>query len=194
MGSIPQDGQDSADGVAERYRRIAAGFTATVRAVPDDAWGRPAPCEGWVASDVVRHMVEWMPGFMEHAGLDIPQGPSVDDDPLGAWLTMSDAFQAALSDAAVATRPFDHPVVGRVTVAAALDQFMVGDILVHTWDLARATGLDETLDPDEVRRQLVAMEPYDEALRSSGHYGPKVEVAADADEQTRLIAFTGRQP
>ncbi len=29
---------------------------------------------------------------------------------------------------------------------------------------------------------------------ASGHYGPKVEVPADADEQTRLIAFTGRQP
>ena len=34
----------------------------------------------------------------------------------------------------------------------------------------------------------------DEVLRASGHYGPKVEVPADADEQTRLIAFTGRHP
>ncbi|MCU1380301.1 MAG: hypothetical protein JWN29_3284 [Acidimicrobiales bacterium] len=38
------------------------------------------------------------------------------------------------------------------------------------------------------------MEPMDEVLRQSGHYGPRVEVPADADEQTRLIAFIGRQP
>jgi hypothetical protein len=38
------------------------------------------------------------------------------------------------------------------------------------------------------------MEPLDEMLRASGHYGPRVEVPADADEQTRLIAFTGRHP
>ena len=48
--------------------------------------------------------------------------------------------------------------------------FCTGDILVHTWDLARATGLDETLDADEVHRMFVGMEPMDEMLRASGHY------------------------
>ena len=37
----------------------------------------------------------------------------------------------------------------------------VGDILVHTWDLARATGQDETLDPDEVQRIRLAPDFYD---------------------------------
>ena len=41
---------------------------------------------------------------------------------------------------------------------------------------------------------LEGMEPIDDLLRSSGHYGPRVEVPADADEQTRLIAFIGRRP
>ena len=68
------------------------------------------------------------------------------------------------------------------------------DVFLHTWDLARATGLDETPDPEEVHRLLEGMEPMDELLRSSGHYGPRVEVAPDADEQTRLIAFIGRRP
>jgi uncharacterized protein (TIGR03086 family) len=72
--------------------------------------------------------------------------------------------------------------------------FGTSDILVHTWDLARATGLDETLDPDEVHGLLAGMEPMDAVLRQSGHFGPRVDVPADADEQTRLIAFTGRHP
>jgi hypothetical protein len=29
-------------------------------------------------------------------------------------------------------------------------------------------------------------------LRQSGHYGPKVPVAEDADAQTKLLAFIGR--
>jgi hypothetical protein len=33
----------------------------------------------------------------------------------------------------------------------------------------------------------------DEAMRSSGHFGPRVGVADDADEQTRLLAFMGRE-
>jgi hypothetical protein len=38
------------------------------------------------------------------------------------------------------------------------------------------------------------MEPMDLILRQSGQYGPRVDVPDDADEQTRLIAFTGRHP
>ena len=56
------------------------------------------------------------------------------------------------------------------------------------------TGLDETLEPDLVHDMLVGMLPLDEVLRASGQYGPSVDVPDDADEQTRLIAFTGRRP
>lgn len=41
---------------------------------------------------------------------------------------------------------------------------------------------------------LEGMQPLDEVLRSSGQFGPKVEVPADADVQTRLLAFIGRDP
>ena len=41
---------------------------------------------------------------------------------------------------------------------------------------------------------LAGMEPLDEVLRASGQYGPKVEVPADADVQTKLIGFIGRDP
>jgi hypothetical protein len=53
--------------------------------------------------------------------------------------------------------------------------------------------LDETLDAELVHDMLVGIEPLDAVLRSSGQYGPRVDVPPDADEQTRLIAFTGRQ-
>ena len=67
-------------------------------------------------------------------------------------------------------------------------------MLIHTWDLARATGGDETLDADEVHRMFVGIEPYDEMLRSQRPLRPRVPVPDDADEQTKLIAFMGRQP
>jgi hypothetical protein len=41
---------------------------------------------------------------------------------------------------------------------------------------------------------LAGMQPLDDMLRQSGHYGPKVPVPDDADDQTKLIAFTGRTP
>ncbi len=182
------------DSTAERWHRVAGRFTDRVAKVPDDAWERPAPCAGWVARDVVRHMVEWMPAFMSNGGVTLPIGPSVDDDPLAAWTMLSDGVQAILDDPAASAAEFDTPPVGKQTVEQAIGQFLLGDVLIHTWDLARATGLDETLDEAIVSEMLVGMLPYDEMLRQSGHYGPRVDVPDDADDQTKLLAFTGRTP
>jgi uncharacterized protein (TIGR03086 family) len=180
--------------ISDRFSRINAGFLARAEAVPDDAWENEAPCEGWVARDVVRHMVDWMPGMVfGSAGLTLPDIPSVDKDPVGAWQAVADAFQTALDDPATSAIEFDSPA-GHHSVEQAIDMFCTPDVLVHTWDLARATGLDEKLDPEEVHRQYEGMQPWDAVLRESGHYGPKVAVPDDADEQTKLIAFTGRTP
>ena len=139
-------------------------------------------------------MVDWMPGFfLGGAGVEVPTIPLVDEDPAGAWEVVDGAIQAVLDDPEIAAREFDMRA-GRYRVDDAVAAFGLGDVLVHTWDLARATGLDETLDADEVHRLFAGMEPIDELLRTSGHFGPRVEVPADADEQTKLIAFTGRHP
>ena len=124
----------------------------------------------------------------------MPAGPSVDDDPVGAWVTINDGIQALLDDPVASAMQISHPRAGAHRLDEAIATFFLGDVLIHTWDLARAAGLDETLDPDVVHDMLTGMEPLDEVLRASGQYGPRVPVPADADEQTRLIAFTGRTP
>jgi uncharacterized protein (TIGR03086 family) len=179
--------------ISDRYRKVADAFMQRVEAVPDDAWDRPAPCEGWVARDVVRHLVQTAGFFLGPAGIEVSAGPSVDDDPVGAWTATRDTVQAALEDPEVAGTEFDSPM-GRTTVEGLIGRFGIGDVLVHTWDLARATGLDETLDAEECERLYAVMEPSDELMRKGTAFGPKVEVPDDVDVQTRLIAFTGRRP
>ena len=65
---------------------------------------------------------------------------------------------------------------------------------MHTWDLARATGQDDRLDPDFCAELLAGMEGIEEVLRASGQYGPAVPVPDDADVQTRMLGFIGRDP
>ena len=194
MADRSSDSIDPTSTPAERFRRVAARCSARVDEVPADRWDVPAPCEGWVARDVVAHMVEWMPSLLDPAGVAMPPGPSAADDPAGAWHHLADWLQSLLDDPEVAGTSFDRPPLGEMTVAQAIDTVMLGDVVVHTWDIARASGLDETLDPDLVHEMYVGMLPMDEMLRTSGHYGPKVDVPDDADEQTKLIAFTDRRP
>lgn len=180
---------------AEEHRRIAAQFTATVEGAHPAAWDHPAPPEGWVARDVVRHLLEWFPAFLDGAaGITLPAGPPVDEDPVGAWRAQVDAVQALLDDPAVAGRVHELPHMGAMPLAQVVDRIYTTDVFVHRWDLARATGQDERLDPVTCAEVLEGSLPMDEALRASGHYGPKVEVPDDADVQTKLLAFLGRVP
>jgi uncharacterized protein (TIGR03086 family) len=180
---------------AEDHCEVAGAFTKTVEGVAPDGWDAPAPVEGWVARDVVRHLVEWLPAFLEGStGIALPTGPSVDDDPAGAWRAHADGVQALLDDASAADLVYDLPHIGRMSVAEAIAMIYTPDVFMHRWDLARATGQDETLDPDRCAQMLEGMLPMDEVLRQSGQYGPRVKVPDDADPQTRLLAFIGRQP
>ena len=92
------------------------------------------------------------------------------------------------------TRHPDAGPPGELTVERAVDMLVTGDVLLHTWDLARAAGLDEQIDERLAAEMLVGMEPLDDVLRASGHYGPKVDVPAGSSVQDRLLAFTGRDP
>ncbi|HEY7627506.1 MAG TPA: TIGR03086 family metal-binding protein [Ilumatobacteraceae bacterium] len=181
--------------IAERYRTVASGFTAVAALVPEPAWDDPSPCEGWVARDVIRHMVEWIPSFINSAtAITVSVEPSVDSDPVAAWQALSDSLQRLLDDPRTAASEFVHEYAGRHTLEAAIAMFILHDVLIHTWDLARATGQDVVLDAEEVQLMLVGIEPMDEILRSSGHFGPRVEISETASDQDRLLAFVGRRP
>ena len=180
---------------ALEFREIAGRFGALCDAVPDGGWTAPAPVDGWTARDVVGHLVEWFPGFLRAGtGIELPAGPPVKDDPAAAWEAHADAVQAVLDDPSCADRKLSNPHIGELPLDTAISQFYTSDVFLHTWDLARATGQDERLDPQRCAVMLEGMLPMDEVLRSSGHYGPRVDVPADADAQTRLLAFIGRNP
>jgi uncharacterized protein (TIGR03086 family) len=179
---------------ADRFRSLAAGFAARAHAVAPERWEAPAPCEGWVARDVVGHLVEWVPGFFAGSAVRFPELPSVADEPAAAWDAVAAAVQAALDDPEVAASEVTSRA-GTYPVETAFAMFVLPDVLVHTWDLARAAGLDEQLNQNEVTGALSGMgQVPEEVLVSSGQFGPRVAVTEDASPQDRLIALTGRDP
>jgi uncharacterized protein (TIGR03086 family) len=177
--------------VSDRYRGLAQGFTDRVEAVPADRWTNQTPCKEWKARDVVQHMLDTHGMFLGFIGREVPPGPSVDDDPPGAWTNARDAVQAALDDPATAGQEYDG-MFGPTTFDQSINQFICADLVVHTWDLARATGLDERLPQDEVKAVFESLRPLGDKLRSPGAFGPEVPPPEGADEQAKLLAFLGR--
>jgi hypothetical protein len=68
------------------------------------------------------------------------------------------------------------------------------DVLVHTWDLARAVGADDRLDPGRCEAFYGPLQANPEALTGGGMFTPAVAIRDDADVLSRLIARLGRDP
>ncbi len=176
---------------ADRHRAISADFGEHVAAVTD--WDAPTPVDGWVARDIVTHLVDWFTGFLSAGGVELPAGPSVADDPAAAWRAHSEGVQALL-DGPSADHEFTHPMAGTHRLADAVDRFYTADVFMHSWDLAASAARDPDLDPEFAGQLLDGMSAMDELLRSSGQFGAAITVSDDADPVTRLAGFIGRDP
>ncbi len=179
---------------ADRYRRLATRFTDLVNAVPDDRWSAPSPCDEWTAIDVVKHVVTTEADLLGR----MPFAPGTAEDTtdaLASWPRVRDLIQAALDNPEHATYTYDG-YFGPTTFAATVDQFYSMDLVVHAWDLARAAGLTEfeAIDPTEIDTITEAFAPLAGTMRQPGLFNEEIAVPAEADAQTRFLAFTGRKP
>lgn len=179
--------------ISTRYRALADEFRRRLAAVPDDGWGSSTPCEGWAVRDVLGHVLESYRAMPGHVGQPIEPKSSLADDPLGAFDGVDAAMQAFLEDPARADLEYDG-YFGRTSVAKTVDGFLCFDLLVHGWDIARATGQDETMPAGEVHTVYEAALGMGDMLRYDGVCGAEVTVAQDAPEQDRLLGLLGRTP
>ena len=180
--------------IADRYRTLADAFEAKVAAVRPDGWDGPSPCAGWTARDVVGHVVDVHGMMLRPLDRGLSAAPSVADDPLAAFRSARADVQRVLDDPAVADAEYDG-MFGRTSVSATVDQFLGFDLVVHGWDLARATGQDETIPAPEVERVLAFVERMGTStMRDNGVTGPEFPVPPDAPAQSRMLGLLGRDP
>jgi len=177
--------------IADRYRRLSTEFADRIAAVPPDRWASPSPCDDWTALELVQHVVDTQSMFLGLVGRDPTGAPPVADDPAAAWKAASAVVQADLDDPERAGVTFQG-FFGESTFEQAVDRFVNFDLVVHRWDLARATGGDERIDPEDVEHVMAAVAGFGDALRTQGVCGPEVEAADDADPSVRMLAFLGR--
>ncbi|HEV3213224.1 MAG TPA: TIGR03086 family metal-binding protein [Acidimicrobiales bacterium] len=174
----------------ERLDAAAAGFRRRlVLLEPGDA-ERPTPCSGWRARELIDHAV----GVVELVGnlVGTPIAEGATDGDVARFDAAVASLHAKVADPGLGATVVESPF-GPMALKQLVSSVVVHDLLVHTWDLARATGGDEHLDPALVTHTYAAMTPFDEVLRSHG-FADKVPVEEDADEQTRLLCFLGRRP
>jgi uncharacterized protein (TIGR03086 family) len=115
------------------------------------------------------------------------------DDPAARWQATADALFSALSGDGALSTSVEVPG-GRATELRHLVPTLTTDVLVHTWDLARAMGAPDDLDPELCEIAYERASKNREALRSSSMFGDEVPVPDDAPVQDKMLGLFGRDP
>ncbi|AIG73797.1 MULTISPECIES: TIGR03086 family metal-binding protein [Amycolatopsis] len=186
--------------IADRYRVRADAFERKIAAVEAGQWENQSPCEEWNARDVVEHIIDMHGAMLRPFGRALGPAPSLLDDPLGAFRAARADVEAILGDPVLAATEQETPS-GKLTAEQHIDQVASADMIIHGWDLARATGQDDTIDPEEVARMWPEAQAIPEQMRIPGAFGPgivvfgpEVKVPEDAPLQDRLLGLMGRNP
>jgi uncharacterized protein (TIGR03086 family) len=120
---------------------------------------------------------------------DALEGDLLGEDPKAAWDAAAGEAVAAVEDT-----PLDRTArlsYGPTPAGAYIFEVFT-DLAIHGWDLARAIGADERIDPDLVDVITGDLEPKVAGLKATGLFGPEVTPPPGADAQTRLLAMVGR--
>lgn len=155
-----------------------------------DRWSAPTPCPDWDARGVVEHVIGFHDVLLLRPLNAKPRRPK--DDPVARWEVTVNAIGSVMPDLGeglvLATPGDTYMDLG------LLLPMLTGDVVVHTWDLAKAIGAPPSLDPELVERAFHDARKQPSHLRTSDMFGPPVPVPDDADVVTKLVALLGRDP
>lgn len=174
-----------------------------VKGTPVSQAGALTPCQDWDVRALLNHVIGtlWLadglfadrePRYLMAPG-GLPPTDLVGDDPVAAYAEASSAALAAAGAGDTLTRMHVTPL-GEMP-GPMLAGFTTLDILMHGWDLAKATGQPADLDGRLAAHVLSFAEQALATPESrASRIGPPVAVGADAPVTDRLAAFLGRQP
>ncbi len=184
--------------VRELFERAKVGFGEKVHDIGDGQWHDPTPCTEWDVRDLVGHLVgevSWMAPLLSGESVadvgDRLNGDLLGADPVAAW----DERAAAATAAVMAEGAMERPVILSRRQPSGEDYTyeVLNDLVVHAWDLARAIGANEMLDPDLVEVAFEKLVPSVEMMRQGGAVAAALTPPPGSNRQTELLALLGRQ-
>ena len=184
------------------HRSAMRQFGNRVRAVREEQWAAPTPDPEWSVRELIDHLVTeqlWAPGLLAGRTVDEVAATAdfaTDGGNLGDNLSVSWASAADLARRAVTgLESLDttvHLSAGDLPAHSYIEQ-MTLDLAVHSWDLSQAIGVDSELPEDLLGFVLGLAQNAQSQWQGSSMFAPPIEVPADSDPLTNLLALTGRE-
>ena len=180
-------------------RRALEATGRVVARVTEEALDAPTPCAEWNLRELIVHMAGNNNGFADAAegkpaDPDVWEGTGISSDPVGEYQKSAERVRAAFAGDGVLDRTFDIYPFGSFPGQTGVAMHFA-DYLAHGWDVARAIGLDDPLDPELCLAVLRMAQRWPQTSWGPGApFAHRVPVPEDASAQDRLLGFLGRSP
>ncbi len=184
--------------VVTLHSRAAAAAQRVVDNVQTEDLSQPTPCSEWDVQTVLQHVIDTNQAAarQEASPADpTPVAPQHDANVVADFAAATRAASVAFSAPGAMEQPFTMP--WGETKGEALDQVLAMDLMIHAWDVAKATGQStDLLDPElcQATLELGRTMMTDAHRTPESGFGPEVSVPDDAPICDRMAAFFGRQP
>ncbi|HET9142423.1 TIGR03086 family metal-binding protein [Actinophytocola sp.] len=172
---------------------------AVVRNVKADQLALPTPCRDWDVRTLANHLVFWSALRSEVAArkLDPPSGEESDVDHItDDWVRV---YERQLTGAVAA---WAEPgawegvtgMAGGQMPAPTIGRMIIGELVLHGWDLAKATGQELVCPPGLAEEIYTGTVQFAEMGREYQIFGEPVAVPDDAPALVRALGLSGRDP
>ncbi|MET7717387.1 TIGR03086 family metal-binding protein [Streptomyces sp. NPDC005407] len=170
-------------------------------AIGDERLADPTPCPEYAVRELLGHLVGLSTAFRDAARKDF--GPSTGTDPGSVLPVLDDDWRAVLpqrlnelAEAWQKPGAWDGDTqAGGITFPAAIaGRVALNELVIHGWDLARATGQEYAPGDASLRVSYDLLKPAGDDPSRDGMFGPVVRVAEDAPLIDRVVGLSGRRP
>ena len=190
------DQQQSTGNPLDQLREAQEVFRKVLTNVRPEQMSLPTPDDEWDVRALINHIVLgniWAAENVKTGSAPRPSGDVIGDrDPLAAYTASADAMMASFEQPGAMGRMVTMPF-GEMP-AAGLAGFRFVDLVVHAWDLAKATGQDTDLAPDLCEAALaMSRQRMANMDRANMPFKDEVAVSADAPAADQLAGFLGKQ-
>lgn len=176
----------------------AAEMAVLIREVDESRLDAPTPCEGRDVRRLINHLIAWSPFIVAVGRREPVSGPPDEKADLtrGDWRIHYLGWLERTTEAWKAESAWEGEVdLGFARVpAAVIGGKALGELVLHGWDLARATGLRLRVSDTVARATRLLVDQTAEETRGLGMYGPPVAVPANASDLDHALGASGRDP
>lgn len=182
----------------EHLHGLVASLQPVVQGVPTAALDAKTPCEGWDVRGLTSHLL----GTTE-AMRRVGAGEPLDrDDPWGtsgqelgeAWRDQLSGRLIAVADAWAQPEAWEGEALDGAMPREDVGDMAFLEVLLHGWDLARATGQELEVDDAVAEQAQLLLDKHGETGRSMGAFGAEADAGEDPSALDRALAASGRDP